>query len=111
MFVAESVQLFWNRWIFGKVTSKNVHFVCLATALWKYEESGRDKHVLARKFAKYPRYVVGFLTNISPQIYNEKKLKSVNIWQNYGREFVASLLTHHLVLQSKVMHCYRGFQR
>ena len=52
------VKFFLNRWIFGKVTSKNVIVSCTLRAwptntLLNDEEGTRDSHVLACNFAKY----------------------------------------------------------
>jgi len=42
-----------NRWTFGKVTSKTVHFLLLLTVCWPGAQSARDNHALACNFAKY----------------------------------------------------------
>ena len=52
--------IFFNRWIFGKVTNKNVVISCIfvffvfyIAVCWPGIQSGRDNHVLARSFAEY----------------------------------------------------------
>ena len=60
---------FFNRWIFGKVTSKSVVVSCTLRAwptLLKDEESARDNHVFACNFAKYSPILIFFTLRRPP---------------------------------------------
>ena len=51
------VKIFLNRWIFGKITRKNVdsfvHFLRLLAVWWPGAKSAWDNHAIACNFAKY----------------------------------------------------------
>ena len=54
-----------NRWTFGKVTSKTVHFLLLLTVCWPGAQSARDNHALACNFAKYSPILIFFSQALS----------------------------------------------